>query len=103
MAWFYLILAGLFEVAWAVGMKASCGFTRPLPSLATALCLALSMGLLSLAMRQLPLGTAYAVWVGIGACGAVIAGAFLYAEPLNASRLFFLALLVVSLGGLKGL
>jgi quaternary ammonium compound-resistance protein SugE len=92
-AWFCLVLAGIFEVGWALALKSG-------HWLLTVLSLAFSMGLLALAMRQLPLGTAYAVWVGIGAIGAVVAGAILYAEPMGAWRLF-VALLVVSLVGLK--
>ncbi len=94
MPWLALILAGLFEIGWAVALKAA---NWPL----TALNLTLSMGLLAFAMKHIPLGTAYAVWVGIGALGAVLAGAALYAEPLGPARLFFAGLLVVSLVGLK--
>lgn len=94
MAWFCLILAGLFEVGWALALKSG-------HWLLTLVSLGLSMALLALAMRQIPLGTAYAVWVGIGAVGAVVAGAILYAEPMGAARVFFVALLVVALVGLK--
>lgn len=94
MAWFCLVLAGLFEVAWALALKSG---NWPL----TVVNLALSMGLLAVAMRHIPLGTAYALWVGIGALGALAAGAVLYAEPMGAWRLFFAALLVVALVGLK--
>ena len=74
MAWIYLAIAGLFEVAWAVGLKSTHGFTRPLPSLLVGLAMAASMGLLSLAVRELPIGTAYAVWTGIGTLGAAAFG-----------------------------
>jgi quaternary ammonium compound-resistance protein SugE len=101
MAWILLIIAGLLETAWAIGLKYSDGFSRPLPSVLTILGIAVSMILLSLAARVLPIGTAYAVWVGIGAAGAVILGILLLGEPVSASRLFFLALLLVALVGLK--
>jgi quaternary ammonium compound-resistance protein SugE len=101
MAWFLLIIAGLLETGWAIGLKYTEGFTRPIPSLFTILAIAASMFLLGLAARTLPIGTAYAVWVGVGAAGAVILGIVLLGEPVNAGRLFFLALLLVSIFGLK--
>ena len=101
MAWFWLVIAGLLETGWAIGLKYTEGFTRPIPSLLTILAIAASMFLLGLAARTLPIGTAYAVWVGIGAAGAVILGIVLLGEPVNAGRLFFLALLMVSIVGLK--
>lgn len=101
MAWVMLIIAGLLEVCWAVGLKYTEGFTRPLPTLLTVLAIIASMVLLSMAARSLPIGTAYAVWVGIGALGAAILGMVLFHEPVSALRLFFLALLLTSIIGLK--
>lgn len=101
MSWVALVIAGLFEVIWAVGLKHTHGFTRPLPTLVTVIALLASLGLLSHATRTIPLGTAYAVWVGIGALGAALAGVWLYGEPTSPARLAFLALLLVSVLGLK--
>lgn len=101
MAWLYLIAAGLLETGWAIGLKYTEGFTRPIPSIVTAVALVASMALLSLAVRTLPIGTAYAIWVGIGAIGAAILGMILFDEPRTAGRIFFLALMVVALIGLK--
>ena len=100
-AWLVLIIAGLFEIGWAVGLKYTEGFTRPLPSVLTVLAIIASMVLLSLAARSLPIGTAYAVWVGIGALGAAVLGMILFHEPVTAARVFFLALLLTSIIGLK--
>lgn len=101
MDWIYLIVAGLLEAGWAVGLKYTDGFTRPVPSLLTGAAIVLSMFLLSLAGRTLPIGTAYAIWVGIGTVGAVVLGMVLFGEPHNPGRLFFLGLLIVALAGLK--
>ena len=101
MAWLFLLCAGLLEVCWATGLKYSEGFSRPLPSLFTLATLAGSMVLLALAARSLPLGTAYGVWVGIGAVGALVAGVVLFGEALTPGRLAFAGLLVVSIAGLK--
>jgi len=101
MAWIVLFFAGLLEIGWAIGLKYTDGFTRPLPSVLTALAIIASMLLLSFSARTLPIGTAYAVWVGIGAFGAAILGMILFDEPRNASRLFFLLLLIVAIAGLK--
>jgi quaternary ammonium compound-resistance protein SugE len=101
MPWVLLIIAGLLEVCWAIGLKYTEGFTRPLPSVLTILAIIASMVLLSLAARSLPIGTAYAVWVGIGALGAAILGIVLFREPVTAARVFFLALLLTSIIGLK--
>lgn len=101
MAWGLLIVAGLLEVGWAVGLKYSEGFTRPLPSVLTVAAIAASMFLLAIAARTLPIGTAYAIWVGIGATGAAILGVVLFREPLTLARGVFLVLLVVSIVGLK--
>ena len=101
MAWMILLIAGLIETGWAVGLKYTDGFTRFWPSVLTILGIAVSMVLLSLAARTLPIGTAYAVWVGIGAAGPMLLGIFLLGEPASASRLFFLGLLIVAIVGLK--
>lgn len=101
MNWSILFLAGLLEVAWAIGLRHSAGFTRPLPSVLTLLAMGISFYLLSLALRTLPLGTAYAVWVGIGAVGTAIAGMLLFAEPASPLRLASLLLVVVGIAGLK--
>ena len=100
-AWILLIVAGLFETAWAIGLKYADGFTRPWPSLLTVVALAASMVLLALAVRVLPIGTAYAVWVGIGALGAAALGVALFQEPLTLARAGFLLLLLVSIVGLR--
>ena len=100
-AWLLLILAGFLETGWAVGLKYADGFTRLWPSVWTALALAASMLLLSLAARDIPIGTAYPVWVGIGAVGASLCGVLLFGEPYSFARFFFLALLVASIIGLK--
>lgn len=100
-AWIILLVAGLFEVAWAVSMKYSHGFTRPFASVLTIAFLALSMVLLAIAQRSLPLGTAYGVWVGIGALGAAIMGIVLFREPVTLLRVLCLAALVGAIVGLK--
>lgn len=101
MPWILLMLAGLLEVCWAVGLKYTDGFKALGPSLFVLVTLGLSMWLLSVAARSLPIGTAYAVWVGIGAVGAAICGAVLFREPITPGRILFLGLLIVSLIGLK--
>ncbi|QDU74291.1 Quaternary ammonium compound-resistance protein SugE [Bremerella volcania] len=101
MAWWILLAAGLLEVVWAVGLKYTEGFTRFWPSLLTAVALAGSMYLLSVAVRDLPIGTAYAVWVGIGAAGTAILGMVVLNEPVSPIRLFFMALLAIAILGLK--
>ena len=101
MAWVYLIVAGLLETGWAIGLKYTEGFTKPVPSILTAAAIAASMFLLALAARTIPIGTAYAMWVGIGAVGAVILGIILFDEPRDLARLAFVGLLVVSLVGLR--
>jgi len=100
-AWIYLAIAGILEIGWAVGLKYTYGFTRLIPSLLVALSLAGSMYLLALAAKTIPIGTAYGVWVGIGALGAAILGIILFQEPATAGRLFFIVLLLVSIIGLK--
>lgn len=101
MSWTILFLAGLFEVAWAIGLKYTEGFTRPWPSVGTVAAMGVSFYLLAVAMRSLPLGTAYAVWVGIGAVGTAILGIVLFNEPANAGRLVSLGLILVGIIGLK--
>ena len=101
MAWVYLIVAGLLETGWAIGLKYTEGFTRPLPSVLTIAAIAASMFLLALAAKEIPIGTAYSIWVGIGAVGAVILGIILFDEPRDFARLAFVGLLIVSLVGLK--
>jgi quaternary ammonium compound-resistance protein SugE len=101
MPWLMLVIAGLLEVCWAVGLKYTDGFRRPFPSLLVVLAIAASMLLLALAARSLPIGTAYAVWVGIGALGAAVLGVVLFHEPVTAGRAVFLCLLLVSIIGLK--
>lgn len=100
-AWVQLVLAGLLEICWAVGLKYTDGFRKPLPSLFVLVTLAGSMFLLASAARTLPIGTAYAVWVGIGALGAAILGIVLLREPVTFSRMFFLVLLLVAIVGVK--
>jgi quaternary ammonium compound-resistance protein SugE len=101
MAWILLIIAGLLEAGWAIGLKYTEGFSKPLPSVLTIMGIVVSMVLLAQAARTLPIGTAYAVWVGIGAAGAAILGMLLLKEPASPARLFFLALLLVAIIGLK--
>lgn len=101
MPWVLLGVAGLLEVAWAVGLKYTEGFTKLWPSIGTVTAMALSVVLLGLAMRSLPVGTAYAVWTGIGAVGTVLLGIVLFAEPATAARLVCLGLIVAGILGLK--
>jgi quaternary ammonium compound-resistance protein SugE len=101
MPWILLILAGLFEVGWAVGLKYTEGFTKLWPSVGTTLAIILSMGLLGLAARSLPIGTAYAVWVGIGTVGTAIFGMVIFHEPATLLRILCLALIVAGALGLK--
>lgn len=100
-AWAILVIAGVFETGWAIGLKYSEGFTRLWPSVATAIMIVVSMGLLGVATRSLPLGTAYAVWTGIGAVGTVVLGIVLFGESAALSRLACLALIVTGILGLK--
>ncbi len=101
MAWVYLVIAGIFEIIWAMGLKYSNGFTKLYPSLITLGGMVISFYLLSLATKTLPIGTAYAIWTGIGAMGAVILGIFLFNEPVNALRIVFLCLILAGILGLK--
>jgi quaternary ammonium compound-resistance protein SugE len=101
MAWVYLIIAGLFEIVWAIALKYTFGFTRMIPSIITIAGMLVSFYFLSLGIKILPIGTAYAVWTGIGAAGTVIAGILFFNEPITILRVFFLLLLLVGLIGLK--
>ncbi|MCC8194332.1 MAG: quaternary ammonium compound efflux SMR transporter SugE [Deltaproteobacteria bacterium] len=101
MSWLILFFAGLLETVWATGLKYTHGFTRPLPTIGTLLAMTASVWLLSVAMRELPLGTAYAIWTGIGAVGAVILGVVLFHDPLTFPRLLCVGLIVTGLVGLK--
>lgn len=101
MSWFYLLLAGLMEVGWAVGLKYTDGFTRFWPSLLTAVAIVASMVFLALALRTLPMGTAYAVWTGIGTVGTVALGILLFGEPSDVLRLGCIGLILAGIVGLK--
>ncbi|WP_313432268.1 quaternary ammonium compound efflux SMR transporter SugE [Pseudomonas sp.] len=101
MSWIILFFAGLFEVGWAVGLKYTDGFSKPLPTVLTVAAMAVSLGLLGLAMKELPLGTAYAIWTGVGAVGTVIAGIILFGESMALIRLVSVALIITGLIGLK--
>ena len=101
MNWVILILAGLFEIGWAVGLKYTSGFTRLVPTLATIGSMIVSLGLLGLALRHLPLGTAYAIWTGIGTLGTALLGIVLFGEALTSMRLASIALIVAGIIGLK--
>jgi quaternary ammonium compound-resistance protein SugE len=101
MAWVILVLAGLFEVGWAIGLKYTAGFTRLWPSMWTVLAMIISLWLLGIAVKSLPVGTAYSIWVGVGAVGTVILGIVLLGEPANAARLISVALIIAGIIGLK--
>jgi quaternary ammonium compound-resistance protein SugE len=101
MSWIYLVIAGLLEVAWAVGLKYTVGFTRLWPSVFTVATMAGSVGMLGLALRQLPLGTAYAIWTGIGTVGTAIFGMLMLGEPAGALRLLAIALIISGIVMLK--
>ena len=101
MAWVYLVLAGVLEVVWAVGLKYSEGFTRPLPSVITAVATVASGWLLAVSLKHIPLGTGYAVWVGIGAVGTTFVGMWLFKEPATVARLVCVGLIVAGIIGLK--
>jgi len=101
MAWIYLTVAGLLEIGWAIGLKYTDGFTRLLPSLWTLASMILSIVLLGLALRTLPVGTAYAVWTGIGAVGTAALGIYLFAEPATVARLLCIGLILSGIVGLK--
>lgn len=101
MSWIILVLAGLFEVGWAIGLKYTEGFTRFWPTVGTVVAMMISLGLLGVAMKSLPVGTAYAVWVGVGAVGTVILGIVLFGEPANPARLISVALIIAGIIGLR--
>lgn len=101
MAWTYLLLAGLFEIGWAVGLKYTDGFSRLVPSVLTITAMAISLGLLGLALKTLPIGTAYAIWTGIGAVGTAALGIYLFSEPATALRLACIGVIVIGIIGLK--
>ncbi len=101
MAWLLLVLAGILEIGWAIGLKYTDGLTRPLPTFLTAVSMVASVCLLGLAVKTLPLGTAYAVWTGIGTIGTVLLGIWLLGEPATAARLGCIALIVAGIAGLK--
>ena len=101
MAWLYLFVAGLFEVGWAIGLKYTEGFSRLVPSLLTVGAMILSLAMLGLALKTLPVGTAYAVWTGIGAVGTAALGIYLFGEPATAARLASIGLIVAGIVGLK--
>ena len=101
MAWIYLFIAGLIEVSWAIGLKYSQGFTQLIPSIFTAIGMILSYYFLALSVKELPIGTAYAIWTGIGTIGTVILGIILFREPISLTRFFCIALIVFGIAGLK--
>jgi quaternary ammonium compound-resistance protein SugE len=101
MAWLILVLAGLFEVGWAIGLKYTYGFTRLWPTVWTVIAMIISLSLLGIAMRSLPVGTAYSVWVGVGAVGTVFLGIVLLGEPANPARLASIVLIIAGIVGLK--
>lgn len=101
MAWVYLFFAGLFEIGWAIGLKYTHGFTKLGPTVLTVLSMIVSLWLLGIALRTLPVGTGYAVWTGIGSVGTAILGIYLFGDPANALRLACIGLIVVGILGLK--
>jgi quaternary ammonium compound-resistance protein SugE len=101
MSWVYLFIAGLFEIGWAIGLKYTHGFTRLVPTVLTAISMAISLGLLGLALKSLPVGTAYAVWTGVGAVGTALLGVYLLGEPATVGRLACIGLIVAGIVGLK--
>jgi len=101
MAWVILLIAGLFEVGWAVGLKYTEGFSRPLPTVLTLAAMAVSLGLLGVSLRTLPLGTAYAIWTGVGTVGTAILGIYLFREAADPLRLACIGLIVLGIAGLK--
>ena len=101
MAWILLLVAGLFEVGWAIGLKYTEGFTRPVPTILTLASMVVSLGLLGLALRDLPVGTAYAVWTGVGAVGTAALGIALFGDSATVGRLACIGLIVAGIAGLK--
>lgn len=101
MSWFYLFVAGLFEIGWAIGLKYTHGFTRLVPTVLTAISMVISLGLLGLALKTLPVGTAYAIWTGVGAVGTAILGIYLLGDPATVGRIACIGLIVAGIVGLK--
>ncbi|MGB6117410.1 MAG: quaternary ammonium compound efflux SMR transporter SugE [Mesorhizobium sp.] len=101
MAWFYLVIAGVFEIGWAVGLKYTDGFSKPLPTVLTVGAMAISLWMLGLALKELPIGTAYAIWTGIGTVGTALLGIWLFGDPATVLRLLCIALIVSGIIGLK--
>jgi quaternary ammonium compound-resistance protein SugE len=101
MAWIFLLIAGIFEIVWAIGLKYTEGFSKAVPSFITIAGMGISFYFLSMAVKTLPIGTAYAIWTGIGAAGAVILGMVLFGEPRNFLRLMFVAFILIGIIGLK--
>ena len=101
MAWVYLAIAGLFEMGWAIGLKYTEGFTRPVPTVLTVIAMIISVVLLGLALRDLPVGTGYAVWTGIGTVGTALLGMYLFGDPSTDGRLACIGLIVAGIAGLK--
>ncbi len=101
MHWIILLIAGLFEISWAIGLKFSHGFTQMIPSVITVICMIASFYFLAIALKSLPLGTAYAIWTGIGTLGTVILGIILFKEPVTAMRLLCMCLILSGITGLK--
>ena len=101
MHWMILLIAGFFEISWAIGLKYSHGFSHVIPSVITIICMIASFYFLALALKSLPLGTAYTIWTGIGTLGTVILGIILFKEPLTAMRLVCIALIITGITGLK--
>jgi quaternary ammonium compound-resistance protein SugE len=101
MAWFLLFIAGIFEIGWAIGMKYTHGFTKLIPSVLTLVSMILSVYLLSLATKQIPIGTAYAVWTGIGIAGTSILGVIIFNEPVEVLKVVFILMILVAIVGLK--
>lgn len=101
MAWLYLVIAGLFECAWAIGLKYTEGFSKPIPTILTVIAMGISFWLLSIAMKTIPVGTAYAIWTGIGAVGVAVMGMFLFNESKDILRILCLLLIVTGIIGLK--
>ncbi|MDI6025528.1 quaternary ammonium compound efflux SMR transporter SugE [Corticibacterium sp. UT-5YL-CI-8] len=101
MSWIFLVFAGLFEIGWAVGLKYTDGFSRPMPTVLTVGSMIVSLGLLGMALRDLPVGTAYAIWTGIGTVGTAVLGMWLFGEPATAMRLACIGLIVSGIVGLK--
>ena len=101
MAWVYLFIAGLFEMGWAIGLKYTEGFTRPIPTALTVAAMVASVVLLGIALRDLPVGTGYAVWTGIGTVGTALLGMYLFGDPATVARLVCIAMIVAGIAGLK--